>query len=167
MLEVYRGDVAEGNAKLERLSEKLAELEAQKQESIQAIQNADRKIRLYKNSTRVEVFRLKGASTSDRIVNRLNICLLDELEAMQSLHSWRMTKVQQSLLELVYENRFRVRVPCKKYTPITSDIKISRIEEQPTKVFDLFPPYSEIVLRMSQQYASSLTASNAREVWAL
>lgn len=60
LLEVYRTDIAESNAKRERLEDKLQELGSQKQESLEAIEAAERKITLNKNSTRAEVFRLKG-----------------------------------------------------------------------------------------------------------
>lgn len=60
LLDGYRTDIAEGTAKVERLQEKLQELESQKTENEQVISDADRKITLHKNSTRAEVFRLKG-----------------------------------------------------------------------------------------------------------
>lgn len=63
LLDGYRADIAEGNAKIERLQEKLQELESQKAENEHVITEADRKITLHKNSTRAEVFRLKGKST--------------------------------------------------------------------------------------------------------
>jgi predicted nucleic acid-binding Zn-ribbon protein len=59
-LEAFRADVAESNAKLERLEEKLQELEVQKQEASSAIDKAQRLIHVQKNSTHAEVFRLKG-----------------------------------------------------------------------------------------------------------
>lgn len=60
LLESYHAELSEGNAKLERLEEKLAELDTQRIENVQAIEKAVRKITLHKNSTRTEVFRLKG-----------------------------------------------------------------------------------------------------------
>jgi len=59
-LEAFRADVAEGNAKLERLEEKLQELDLQKREATGAIEKAQRLLHIQKNSTRAEVFRLKG-----------------------------------------------------------------------------------------------------------
>lgn len=59
-LEAFRADVAEGNAKLERLEEKLQELDLQKQEATAAIEKAQRLLHIQKNSTRAEVFRLRG-----------------------------------------------------------------------------------------------------------
>lgn len=61
-LEAFRADVAEGNAKLERLQEKMQELAVQKQDANHAIEEAQRLIHIQKNSTRAEVFRLKGLS---------------------------------------------------------------------------------------------------------
>lgn len=59
-LEAFHADVAEGNAKLERLEEKLQELSAEKQEASTVIEEAERLIHIQKNSTNAEVFRLKG-----------------------------------------------------------------------------------------------------------
>lgn len=59
-LEFYRGQLAESNAKLETLTEKLSDVESQKRENTQAIEEAERRIHMHKNNTRVEVFRLKG-----------------------------------------------------------------------------------------------------------
>jgi hypothetical protein len=59
-LEAFRADVAEGNAKLERLEAKLQELDLHKQEATSAVDKAQRLIHIQKNSTRAEVFRLKG-----------------------------------------------------------------------------------------------------------
>ena len=66
LLEVYRSDIAESNAKLERLEDKLQELETQKQENINAIEIAQRKITLNKNSTSAEVLRLQSKSNDLR-----------------------------------------------------------------------------------------------------
>ena len=59
-LETFRADVAEGNAKLERLQEKMQELAAQKQDANNAIEEAQRLIHIQRNSTRAELFKLKG-----------------------------------------------------------------------------------------------------------
>jgi hypothetical protein len=60
-LEAFRADVDEGKAKLNRLQEKLEEIEAQKLETANAIQVAERQVQVQKNSTHAEVFRLKGS----------------------------------------------------------------------------------------------------------
>ena len=66
LLDAYRSDVSEGTAKLERLQDKLIELEASRAENSKAINEAEQRIQLHKNSTRAEVFRLKGNYLSSR-----------------------------------------------------------------------------------------------------
>lgn len=63
LLDAYRTDIAEGKVKLERLNEKLVELEAEKKENEAAIDYSKKKIHLHKSSTRTAVFRLKGMFT--------------------------------------------------------------------------------------------------------
>ena len=59
-LEAFRADVSEAKAKLDRLEEKLAETEAQKEEANNAISQAQHVIHVQKESTSAEVFRLRG-----------------------------------------------------------------------------------------------------------
>lgn len=60
-LEVFRTDVSESKAKLDRLNEKLAEIEEQKQEATAAIARANYNVHIQKESTTSAVYRLKGA----------------------------------------------------------------------------------------------------------
>ena len=59
-LETYRRDVEEARGKLERLQEKLEEVQIQKTDVSSAIERTERLIHVQKNSTRAEVFRLRG-----------------------------------------------------------------------------------------------------------
>ena len=59
---MFRADVSEAKAKLERLEEKLAEIESQKEEATTAINQARHIVHIQKESTSAEVFRLKGES---------------------------------------------------------------------------------------------------------
>lgn len=63
-LEVFRTDVSESRAKLNRLNEKLAEIEEQKQEATAAIARANYNMHIQKESTTSAVYRLKGAAWS-------------------------------------------------------------------------------------------------------
>ncbi|KLO20428.1 Spc7-domain-containing protein [Schizopora paradoxa] len=149
LLDGYRADIAEGNAKVERLQEKLQELESQKAENEQVINDANRKITLHKNSTRAEVFRLK-----------------DELEALQALHSWRATKVAPNVLELLYDNQFLVSIPCTKYQPRLSELIISKssVDSKPSKRRDPFPLLSELAESQSQMFASRLASGTVKQL---
>ncbi|KAL5518577.1 hypothetical protein ACEPAH_260 [Sanghuangporus vaninii] len=151
LLEVYKTDVAEGTAKIERLEGKLAELEAQRLENAQAIEAAERRIVLNKTSTRAEVFRLK-----------------DELECLQALHSWRLAKVSQQLIELVFEEQLFVSIPCTKFRPVAPKITIKRIhqanESKCLKRIDLHPLFSELVVRQAEEFARTLSTTSIKRV---
>ena len=62
-LEAFRADVAETQAKHDRLQEKLDEIEAEKKEAMKAIEESKRLIDIQNNSTEAEAFKLKGTST--------------------------------------------------------------------------------------------------------
>lgn len=59
-MEALQAEVAEGKAQLLWLQERRADLDSQKQEVQSAIADAQRVLHIQKNSTRAEVFRLKG-----------------------------------------------------------------------------------------------------------
>lgn len=61
-VEALQAEVAEGSDKLHWLEERFQEIEAQKLEAKTAIANAQRLLQIQSNSTRSEVFRLKGTS---------------------------------------------------------------------------------------------------------
>ncbi|KAI0052899.1 Spc7-domain-containing protein [Auriscalpium vulgare] len=143
-LDAFRTDVGETNAKLERLEEKLAEIEAQKAEAASAIADSRRLIHIQKNSTSAEVFRLK-----------------DELAALEALHLWHTAKIQPDLFEFVYASRFHVSVPCVKFRPIVSDIRIARTADMPLKFKDAFPRLTELTVRLAQQRVRAAPADTS------
>lgn len=59
-LDTFHTDVEEAKAKLDRLQEKLNEVESQKKEVTSVVEDAERRIHMQKNSTRAEIFKLKG-----------------------------------------------------------------------------------------------------------
>ncbi|TFY67740.1 hypothetical protein EVJ58_g1422 [Rhodofomes roseus] len=133
-LEVFRTDVSEGKAKLDRLHEKLAEIESQKQEATTAIARAQYNVHIQKESTTSAVFRLK-----------------DELEALQDLHLWRTTKITSDLIQLVYASRFQVSIPCMKYRPTLSGVAVTRAKNFHVRERDPFPRFTSLALQASQQ----------------
>ncbi|KAG2155502.1 Spc7 kinetochore protein-domain-containing protein [Suillus clintonianus] len=139
-LEAFRADVDEGKAKLERLQEKLEEIEAQKLETTNAIQVAERQVQVQKNSTHVEVFRLK-----------------DELEALQNLHMLQVTKVLPELFEFRYASSYDVSVPCKNFCPVVKEVSITRVQSAKLKYKDAFPALSPLILKTAN---SLITRSN-------
>lgn len=59
-LDTFHADVEEAKAKLDRFQEKLSEIESQKKEVTTVVEDAERRIHMQKNSTRAEIFQLKG-----------------------------------------------------------------------------------------------------------
>jgi len=59
---VYRADVSEAMAKLERLNIRSEELDEEQKEARDAIAECERIIQIQNNSTKEEVLRLKGVS---------------------------------------------------------------------------------------------------------
>ena len=57
---MYRTDVSEAMAKLERLNMRSAELDEEQKEAQAAIAECERVIQIQNSSTKEEVFRLKG-----------------------------------------------------------------------------------------------------------
>ena len=159
LLDANRTDIVEGKAKLEHLNEKLSEVDAQEKENEEAIDDAQKKIHLHKNSSRATVFRLKGSSS----VLTTNIALIiilavssGELESLESLHSQRATKVQPQLLELIYGEQCCVPIPYSKYKPALSSrnrIRISRLNTlvRQEKTHDRFLTFSEYAFVKSQE----------------
>lgn len=129
-LEAFRADVDEGKAKLDRLQEKLEEIETQKLETTNAIQMAERQVQVQKNSTHVEVFRLK-----------------DELEALQNLHMLQVTKILPELFEFRYASSYDVSVPCEHFRPLVKEVSITRVQNAKLKYKDAFPALSPLMLK--------------------
>jgi hypothetical protein len=59
-LDVFRAEVVETTAKLDRLRERSVEIETEGKEAQDAISDCERTIQIQKNSTKAEVFQLKG-----------------------------------------------------------------------------------------------------------
>ncbi|KIJ21478.1 hypothetical protein PAXINDRAFT_159567 [Paxillus involutus ATCC 200175] len=145
-LDTFRADVEEATAKLDRLHEKLDEVETQKKETASAIEKAERGIHLQKNSTRAEVFQLK-----------------DELEALQNLHMWKATKIFPDLFEFTYASSYSVSIPCIKFRPVAADIQIRRTENAKTKYKEAFPIMSALMLRTAKQLVTRAEDQSIRQ----
>ena len=88
----------------------------------------------------------------------------DELEALQSLHSWRLAKASPELIELIFEERFLVAVPCERHQAIPTEITITRIESSGKRREDPFPLLSELSLRQGEAYVRSLKTASIKPV---
>ena len=67
-LNEFRAEVSEANAKLERLEEKLRDLEIEEAETTASIEASQQKLHILENSTQTEVLRLKGMSFREVLI---------------------------------------------------------------------------------------------------
>ncbi|KAH9982703.1 Spc7 kinetochore protein-domain-containing protein [Lactifluus volemus] len=111
-LDEFRAEVAEANAKLERLEEKLRDLEIEESETTASIEASQRTLHIQKNSTQAEAFRLK-----------------DELAALEQLHLFHISRVNADVWEFVYASRFHVHIPCVDFKPLKDQIRITKTKE--------------------------------------
>ncbi|EIW86479.1 hypothetical protein CONPUDRAFT_45562 [Coniophora puteana RWD-64-598 SS2] len=138
-LELFRGDVEESKSKLAHLQSRMDDINAQKQEQTTAIQDAEYQLNKQKNNTRAEVLRLQ-----------------DELTALQTLHTWKASKIAPDMFEFIYASTYRVSVPCVKFRPLVNDVEIIRLDEAKTKYKDPFPALSPLSLDTARRLVHTL-----------
>ncbi|KAJ7139735.1 Spc7 kinetochore protein-domain-containing protein [Mycena epipterygia] len=127
-VEALQAEVAESNAQLQWLQERLEELELEKRQAGSAIADANRILHIQKNSTHAELFRLK-----------------EELDSLQDLHMFRATKVLPELFEYEYASQFCVAIACRNFVPISGKVDISRLPPS-RRLPDDFPVLSRYFL---------------------
>lgn len=90
--------------------------------------------------------------------------LSDELESLQALHSWRVAKASNDLIEMVFDDRIFVSIPCRNYRAESSEVSISRIEKTGKQRADRFPLLSELVVQQGQVHARKLRTTTIKPV---
>ncbi|KAH9919107.1 uncharacterized protein B0H18DRAFT_1086728 [Fomitopsis serialis] len=121
-LEVFRTDVSEGRAKLDRLHERLAEIESEKQQATTAIARAQYNVHIQKESTTSAVFRLK-----------------DELEALQDLHLWQLRRLCP------------IFNPLREIPTYLTGVAVIRAKNFQVRERDPFPRFTTLALQAAQQ----------------
>lgn len=142
------------------------EIEVQKREAKNTINTAERVLRMKQTSTRSEVFRLKGNCYPSLIyfIHQLTDLLLGELEALEDLHMFRITKVNSNLFEYVYSSLFQVSIPCKNFMPIVTKVNITYHGKPNSRYKDDFPRLSAFLLASANQYITEGDDLTVREV---
>ncbi|KAI0706070.1 Spc7 kinetochore protein-domain-containing protein [Cytidiella melzeri] len=136
-VQAQRANVSEAQAKLNRLQEREAEIQIQKEDLESAISHSQELIQRQTESTSSEVFRLK-----------------DELEALEDLHLWRATKLDANLKEFVYASRIHVSIPCVAHQPDVSRLRVQRTKAS-REERDEFPELSGLMLTSAQHIAAA------------
>ncbi|EKM60780.1 uncharacterized protein PHACADRAFT_168096 [Phanerochaete carnosa HHB-10118-sp] len=128
-IQSFKANVSEAETKLQRLQERLDEIEAQKKETNAAIAEAQRVIQVKTESNSSEVSRLKV-----------------ELETLEDLHSWRVTKISPDLFEFLYATRYHVTVPCVNFRPEFDKTIVVQTAESKLKERDPFLAFTQLMI---------------------
>ncbi|KAF7784689.1 hypothetical protein Agabi119p4_854 [Agaricus bisporus var. burnettii] len=145
-VEALRAELSEQTEQLNYLRGRLQEIAISKQEEANAYAKAQHFLEMKENSTRTEVFRLRG-----------------ELEALENFHQFRVTRVDESLFEYVHASRYKVSIPCNNYLPITSNAEISHVVDAKA-IKDDFPQYSSIVLQAAKALVHRLYPKSCKMI---
>ena len=164
---MYRADVSEAMAKLERLNMRSAELDEEQEEARNAIAECERIIQIQNSSTKEEVFRLKG-NAFWLLSHPMHLTAFhtppDKLEGLQDLHLWKATKVGAGMAQFLYAGRFSVLIPCVNFVPIMSRVTIDRLP-LPEKRRDPFPALSDLTLQTAVKWVRNMgDTTTIREV---
>ncbi|KAF9452580.1 hypothetical protein P691DRAFT_772204 [Macrolepiota fuliginosa MF-IS2] len=146
-VEALRAELTEHTEQLNYLQGRLQELAIGRKEAADAIAKAQHVLQMKENSTRTEVFRLR-----------------DELEALEDLHRFHITRVDESMFEYVYASYFKVTVPCRNFLPITSNVGITHVGDPMTKTKDDFPKLSTTLLQAAKALVHRLNPSSCKEI---
>jgi hypothetical protein len=151
-LNEFRAEVSEANAKLERLEEKLRDLEIEEAETTASIEASQQKLHVLENSTQSEVLRLKGTSSREALRAIFHHCRrVGELASLEELHLWHISRAQPDLFEFVYASRFRVHVPCVGFKPLKNQIRITKTKEMLLGRKDQFPRFTDLMIQVGEQ----------------
>lgn len=164
-IEALKAELSEGTDQVRWLQERMDEIEVQKREAKNTINTVERVLRMKQTSTRSEVFRLKGNHPIPNLfMHRLTNFLIGELEALEDLHMFRITKVNSNLFEYVYSSLFHVSIPCKNFMPIVTKVNITYHGKQNSRYKDDFPRLSAFLLASANQYITDGDDLTVREV---
>jgi len=87
-----------------------------------------------------------------------------ELEALEDLHMFRITKVNAILFEYVYSSLFHVSIPCEKFISLVTKVNIKYYGKPDSRYKDDFPRLSAFLLTSANQYITEGNNLALREV---
>ncbi|CAE7079807.1 unnamed protein product [Rhizoctonia solani] len=143
-IESYKADIQSSTAKLEKLKLKLGEAETDK--------------RALQDQIRDHQEKLDALHPTVEIVN-----LREEFNKLQRLHLWHAITLEEKLIELRYDDHYKVQMECVAFQPIPSGCRILVIPSKGKQV-DEFPVLSELVLDLAQAMIRQVTDLNLKKV---
>jgi len=90
--------------------------------------------------------------------------LLEELEVLEDLHMFRVTKVGAEVFEYVFASRFQVSLPCTNFVPIVKRAEVTRLDKTRSKSKDMFPRLSDFLLDMAKEQIVHGNIQTTRQV---
>lgn len=76
---------------------------------------------------------------------------VDELRSLQDMHLWRPTQISNDLVEFIYDSRYRVIIPCHRFSPITDRLDIVPLIDDSTRA-DEFPVLTEFMYTLARRH---------------
>ena len=73
-----------------------------------------------------------------------------ELEALEEMHLWHIAKLSPTLVELTYAHKYHVSIPCAKYIPVRTQVRVTRHTQAKLKERDAFPHFTALVVKTAQ-----------------
>lgn len=88
----------------------------------------------------------------------------DELDVLEDLHMFHVSKVSSELFEFVYASTLHVSVPCKNFRPVVERVEISRLGFVKNRYKDDFPLLSRFLLATAQRQLRERKELTVRQV---
>ncbi|KAL1749116.1 Spc7 kinetochore protein-domain-containing protein [Schizophyllum fasciatum] len=129
----FETELAQVRSGKEHVQARIDEYEAEKQEHMAAIANANRMLDVRERRTHSEVRRLQA-----------------ELDALEDLHQFRMRTIRPELFEYEFLDKYLVSVPCRAFQPVVQGVNIAYLPGRPV-VRDDFPKYTALVLQTAKR----------------
>lgn len=84
---------------------------------------------------------------------------IDEYNALQQVHSWRIAQMRQDWLEVVYDGECKVSMDCEDWQPVASTSQVELVKEEESAV-----PFLNVVQRelakMDRKNAPAVSAES-------
>uniref|UniRef100_D8PL34 Spc7 kinetochore protein domain-containing protein n=1 Tax=Schizophyllum commune (strain H4-8 / FGSC 9210) TaxID=578458 RepID=D8PL34_SCHCM len=129
----FETELAQVRSGKQHVQARIDEYEAEKQEHMAAIANANRMLDVRERRTHSEVRRLQA-----------------ELDALEDLHQFRMRTIRPDLFEYEFLEKYLVSLPCRAFQPVNQGINITYLPGRPI-VRDDFPKYTALVLQTAKR----------------
>ncbi|KAL1753368.1 Spc7 kinetochore protein-domain-containing protein [Schizophyllum commune] len=129
----FETELAQVRSGKQHVQARIDEYEAEKQEHMAAIANANRMLDVRERRTHSEVRRLQA-----------------ELDALEDLHQFRMRTIRPDFFEYEFLDKYLVSLPCRAFQPVNQGISITYLPGRPI-VRDDFPKYTALVLQTAKR----------------